>query len=532
MNLRQLFSTKRTPQTQPIPGSGQARNEAGGYVWSVDDWTRLDRFLILGSESGTYYIGPRALTHQNAEAVMRCIDEDGQRVVQRVVLISEAGRAPNNDPALFVLAMCAGLGDLDTRRAALAALPRVARTGTHLFHFLEFVEGFRGWGRGLRRAVGDWYRDMPLERLAFQTIKYQQRDGWSHRDALRLAHPTTGEANRETLFRWLTQGWETLSDEPDGDKALQTIWAFEQAKRATDERQIIALIERHNLPWEAIPTQWLGSATVWQTLLPRLPLTTLMRNLARLTALGVFAKYRPTQLVVNRLTDERRLRAARLHPITLLAALKTYAQGRGTRGTLRWEPEAKIVDALDRAFYLSFGTVKPTGKRWLLGLDVSGSMAGMRVNGIPGLQARVACAAMALVTAAVEPQHKFVAFDTRPYPLAISPRQRLDDVVKTLACTGGGGTDCALPILWATEKRLPVDAFVILTDAQTWYGQQHPAQAIQEYRRQVGIPAKLIVVAMAANRHTLADPNDAGVMNIVGFDTATPQLIADFVAEK
>jgi 60 kDa SS-A/Ro ribonucleoprotein len=373
---------------------------------------------------------------------------------------------------------------------------------------------------------------MPLERLAFQTIKYQQRDGWSHRDALRLAHPTTGEANREAIFRWLTQGWETPSDEPEGDKALQTIWAFEQAKRATDERQIIALIEQHNLPWEAIPTQWLGSAAVWQTLLPRLPLTALMRNLARLTALELFTKYRATRSVVNRLTDERRLRAARLHPITVLAALKTYAQGRGTRGKLRWEPEAKIVDALDRAFYLSFGNVKPTGKRWLLGLDVSGSMAGMRVNGIPGLEARVACAAMALVTAAVEPRHQFVAFDTRPYPLAISPRQRLDDVVKTLACTGGGGTDCALPILWATEKRLPVDAFVILTDAQTWYGQQHPAQAIQEYRRQVGVPAKLIVVAMAANGHTIGDPNDAGVMNIVGFDTATPQLIADFVAEK
>ena len=68
--------------------------------------------------------------------------------------VSREGRAPKNDPALFALALAAGLGDEATRKAALEALPQVARTGTHLFQFASFVEGFRGWGRSLRRAVG------------------------------------------------------------------------------------------------------------------------------------------------------------------------------------------------------------------------------------------------------------------------------------------------------------------------------------------------------------------------------------------
>jgi 60 kDa SS-A/Ro ribonucleoprotein len=155
MTLRQYFSTRQTPQNQPIPGSQQVPNSAGGFAWAVNDWTRLERFLVLGSEGGTYYIRPRQLTVENAEAVLRCIQENGRLVVDRVVAISENARAPKNDPALFVLAMCAGLGDEATRRAALEALPRVARIGTHLFHFLEFVEGFRGWGRGLRRGVAN-----------------------------------------------------------------------------------------------------------------------------------------------------------------------------------------------------------------------------------------------------------------------------------------------------------------------------------------------------------------------------------------
>jgi 60 kDa SS-A/Ro ribonucleoprotein len=75
-----------------------------------------------------------------------------------------------------------------TRRAALNALPEVCRIGTHLFHFAGYVEQFRGWGRALRRAVGEWY-ERRSTKLAYQAVKYRQRDGWTHRDLLRLAHP-------------------------------------------------------------------------------------------------------------------------------------------------------------------------------------------------------------------------------------------------------------------------------------------------------------------------------------------------------
>ena len=185
--VRYIKSRTSTPQNEPIPGSNQVPNSGGGYSWAVDDWVRLDRFLILGSEGGTYYIKESALTRENAEAVARCIAEDGERTVARIVEVSEAGRAPKNDPAIFALALCAALGDPATKRAAFDALPRVCRTGTHLFHFAQFVDGLRGWGRGLREAVAAWYA-MPPAKLALQAIKYQQRDGWAHRDLLRLAH--------------------------------------------------------------------------------------------------------------------------------------------------------------------------------------------------------------------------------------------------------------------------------------------------------------------------------------------------------
>ena len=83
--LSKWFNLKKTPQSAPIPGTSQVRNDNAGYVWAVDDWTRLDRFLILGSEGGSYYASERKLTRDNAEAVLRCIAADGARVVARIV---------------------------------------------------------------------------------------------------------------------------------------------------------------------------------------------------------------------------------------------------------------------------------------------------------------------------------------------------------------------------------------------------------------------------------------------------------------
>lgn len=531
-NLRQHFSFRKTAQNQPIHGSGQVANSAGGYAWAVNDWVRLDRFLVLGTEGGTYYIQEKPLTVENAEAVLRCIQADGGRVVDRVVEISTSGRAAKNDPALFVLAMAAGLGDEVTRKAALAALPQVARTGTHLFHFMEFVEGFRGWGRGLRRAIGNWYTDMDSGRLAYQAVKYQQRDGWSHRDALRLAHPKAPTEMHDLLFHWMTQGWDAVPAVPMDDRAHQTIWAFEQAKLAQSEADIITLIDQYRLPWEAIPTQWLGSAAVWEALLPAMPMTALMRNLARLTKLGVLAPMGgKTADVVARLGDQQALRKARIHPIAVLTALKTYANGRGMRGKMQWDPIGQVTDALDKAFYHTFENVEPTGKRLVLALDVSSSMTWGAVGGVQGLTPRVASAAMALITAVTEPNHTFVAFSTEMVRVNISPRQRLDDVVKALDGMPFGGTNCALPMIWALENNVKADAFIVYTDSETWHGNIHPVQALTEYRQKTGIPAKLVVVGMVSNGFSIADPADAGMLDVVGFDTNATRLMADFIRQ-
>jgi 60 kDa SS-A/Ro ribonucleoprotein len=245
------------------------------------------------------------------------------------------------------------------------------------------------------------------------------------------------------------------------------------------------------------------------------------------------------------LTNEAALRKARVHPLAVLLALGVYKNGRGVRGSLVWTPERRIVDALDEAFYLAFGAIQPTGKRVLLALDVSGSMGSGLIAGAPGITAMVGSAAMAMVTARTERDWHCVGFSSNGWaprghkgsygwasaiePIPISPRQRLDDVVATIRRVPMGGTDCALPMLYATAQKLEVDAFCVYTDNETWAGNIHPHQALEEYRQKMGIAAKLIVVGMTATEFSIANPGDAGMLDVVGFDAAAPAVMSNFI---
>ena len=514
---------------------------------------------MLFRSGGTYYIGERELVKQNHDTLVRCIKADGLRAVDRIVEISDAGRAPKNDPAIFALALVATHGDAAAKAHAFANLDKVCRIGTHLFHFAEYVNAMRGWGRGLRNAVGRWYVDCGADDLAHQAVKYQQRDGWSHGDLLRLSHPKAPSAQHDAVFRWMLAGADSLGEREVKRKVRgedrvakyaavgelpKFIGAFEWAKRAANVAEMVKIIEEFDLPREAVPTQWLNEAAVWEALLERMPMTAMIRNLGKMTNLGLLAPFSDAKrLIVRKLGDEKILARARIHPLAVLVAQKIYAQGHGDKGALKWSPVSAIVDALDGAFYATFQNVEPCGKPVLLALDVSGSMAGSMITD-SCISAREASAALALITAATQPECEIIAFSAQApgryggmhgggepgiTRLNLSPRMRLAEVIKVITSIPMGGTDCALPMVWAARNKLNVSGFITYTDSETWAGNIHPAQALRQYRSEFVGDAKAVVVGMTSNGFSIADPNDRGMMDVVGFDTTAPAVIADFI---
>ena len=503
------------PQTQRL-NDRQIPNHAGGFGYAVSDLAMLDRFVILGTVGGTFYVGERELTAESVEAVSRAITAHGVQAVARIVELDVAGRAAKKSPALFALALAAKEGDEATRAAAYAAIPKVCRTGSHLFEFLANLDAAgKGWGRGLKRAVGRWYTDRTEDEIVFGAVKYAQRSGYTHRDALRLAHPKSDSA----ALRWIARGGEAPTEFAAAAERIKTL--------VSSPSEAAGLIASARLPREAVPTELLGSAEVWRALLPAMPLTALVRNLGKMTSIGVFADAPSLALAVGGLTDEAALKRGRVHPLSLLVAMKVYGSGKGFRGSLAWEAEPQIMAALDRAYLASFGALPRLEVPTLVGVDVSGSM-GQRLPEHGGLALHEAAACVSIALGAMNPGTAVRAFDHRDriFPVDVLGR-RTDDVYRELAAVGGGGTDLSIPVRHALGLAVRPRLLVILTDNETWAGHTHCDQAWIAYRREVP-DARLVVASMVANRIAAFDDAGGSVLQIAGFDAGLPNVVASF----
>jgi 60 kDa SS-A/Ro ribonucleoprotein len=524
MKYAQLVA-EPVPQSEPLDDR-QVENNAGGFVYALDRWARLDRFLVLGSDAPTYYQAARALTRENAKVVAECYDADAARTVARIVEISDAGRAPKNDPAIFALALGATHMALAARQEALRALPKVCRTSTHLFQFATAVRALgRGWGRSLKRAIANWYDTKEVGAVAYQAIKYRSREDYTHKRLLDMSHAPFRTDDRKTLYHWI-KGLDH-----DAEMLPPLVRAHLAAMTPElPEKDLLALVRDSRLPWEALPTGANANPKVWEAMLPDIGLTALIRNLGNMTRVGTIKPLSEAEsVVVERLENRDDLHKSRVHPFSILMAAAVYSSGRGVRGSGTWEPSQRIVSALDGAFHAAFANVEPTGKRFFIALDVSGSMSSPFM-GSP-LMCSQATAALSLVTMAIEKKTYVAGFADRMRMLDIRPKMLLAEAVMKVSNLTFGGTDCALPMIYALEQGINADIFVVMTDNETWAGSIHPSEALKTYRKKTGINAKLIVVGMTSTGFSIADPNDAGMLDIVGFDANCPALIADFARQ-
>ncbi|MFC6592019.1 TROVE domain-containing protein [Deinococcus lacus] len=369
------------------------------------------------------------------------------------------------------------------------------------------------------------YETAEVDKLALWAVKYKARDGWSQADALRKAHPKTDDAARNAVLKFMVDGVLEGAEAP----ALRVIDGHLKAMTAQTDAEAAQLMREYRLPLEAVPTHVRG-AEVYRAAMETNGLTWLFRNLGNLGRVGVLNlnDAELTRAVVERITDPTALKKGRIHPIDALKARLVYAQGQGVKGRGQWTPVPKVVDALEDAFYLAFGNVQPAGTRHLLALDVSGSMTCGQVAGVPGLTPNMAAAAMSMVALRTEPQAFTMGFADQFRSLGITPRDTLGAAMKKAQSASFGATDCAQPMLWAAEQGVEVDTFVVYTDNETWAGKVHPKVALDRYAQKMGIQPKLIVVGLTATGFSIADPQRADMLDVVGFDGAAPSVMAGF----
>jgi 60 kDa SS-A/Ro ribonucleoprotein len=539
----------------PVPGQmipadpREVRNAAGGWVFPIDKWSRLLRFLVIGTEGGTYYVGEEKIQTENLLNTAECLHEDGPRVVEITAQVAESRRAYKTTPALWVLALAMRSKDLETRRAAATNFLRVVRTGAELLNFAAIYlhggtgkearrhgERLGGTGRLWRAAVGKFFFQDP-EKLAYQVAKYKERSGVSMADLLRLSHPDFGDdQDRHTIARWILG---KMGDLPSGaweqaSRVQRQLFAYEAAKQASEE-ELIRLIEEHGLTWEMIPSEK-RTPRVWRALLPGMPAWAFVRNLGYLTSIGVLDEPEALEIALRKIRD---LPKSPVHPLRIMLAALAYEKGKGMRR--EWNPIPEIVQGLNWAYRERLGRSQPIGKPFLLALDISGSMWGGETQA--GVLPIYAAAAFGLYVLQREPEAEVIGVDTSIHPLrgAGLLRRSLEDMtirkfVELLEKVGRGGTDLSLPFKHALDRVArgdpPPHAIVTFTDSETWAGREHPFRVLRQLRSRTGVSVRAVNVAATPTGYSLLEPDDPLAFQVVGFDAAVVDMVSEVIAAE
>ena len=662
------------PQTCKI-NIDQVLNCSGGYVWKLTPIEHVNRYLVLGGakDMGNYYMQAEQVSHECALSVLQMIrSPDASQFVQLCDLlkaVSVGGRAPKQEPVLLsVAAAIVFAKNPQEKGIAFETAKACIRIPTHMFMLAGFVRDLsqakmenkgKGWGTGFRRTMAHYYLSHTGRELAYHMTKYQNREGWTHADMIRMLHinpATLVDDGARLMFDYVmmkyarkskTPSEKTLAelasdkvvispnpfkpltkaefveklnaistppiptcesvatvdpqqkpfaqhggvsstsakvagfvsaltsclpsskpklvaaappkkDDDDDDvvvisdetgtstkKAppmsqlqqvahfLKHLHALHEAGERKDIPLACSLIRSGRLVREHVPTTLFGSKEIWLTLLETMPLEALLRNLGKLTQIGVVdVKYKEIEA---RFLNQEEILKARIHPIKVLVASKIYKNGCGDMGSLTWTPNIYITVALTQLFKLSYGTITPTGQRIMLGIDVSGSMSSV-VLGSKVLTCRDASIAMALIYLETETNVSAVAFSNTltdlTAPSSKNHLRRGMTLDQALSATHGmsfSTTDCVLPILHAMKNNILIDTFIMLTDNETFAPSEHPQSALIRYRELTGIQAKLIVIGMTGNCFTIVDPNDRNTLNLAGFDTSTPEIASMFM---
>jgi 60 kDa SS-A/Ro ribonucleoprotein len=264
--------------------------------------------------------------------------------------------------SLLALASCPEFAGPETNSAALASLPKFALNAGDLLIYASVVAKHRGWGRGLRSAIADWYLSRPIRQLAHEAVCYPEHDGWTHGDLLRLTHPKPANADQQALFQWMADGelghWAPKN--PDTSD-LRHLVAYERMKRASSEWEAVAVMEQFRLPWDMIPSEWAASPRVWESLTFDLSYDAVLQNLVRLASMGLLTPQSElAALVTARILDRGRLTRAEVHPATVLETMDAYASN---------DPLWVIEDALETAFRMSLDNLPLLGTRVAVAID-------------------------------------------------------------------------------------------------------------------------------------------------------------------
>lgn len=511
-----------------------ARNDAGGPAYAMGPKHALGQFAATGCFNGIFY----ADAESQLETLKSLIAQVNDNVFLAKLAVYSRERAYLKDmPA----ALAATLAARDTVLFH-QVFDRVIDNGRVLRTLFQMIRsgqfGKKSLSSSLQRAFQRWLNTASPEKLLSASIGHDP----SLRDILRMARPTPSDNARRALFGWLTDKdvakW-TPAEEVDLPEQVRLLVAFRTAETA---EQQIALLDRLHARWDLLADTAKGPK-VWAAIARTMGPQALRMNLNTLQRHAVFDDVVMVHTVADRLADENEIRRSRQFPYQFFAAYLNASDD---------VPQA-IKAALHKAAEIACGNVPELPGPVVIGLDVSGSMqSAVTGNRGRGGTTKMRCVDVAALVAAAllrrNPESVVVPFDTQAFDVKVDPSDSILSLADRLAKYGGGGTDCAQPLIMANTKyaKRKLAGVVLVSDNESWvyrsrpyyYGANGATGVMSEWQQfvqnQVKLQGgdiagpKLICIDLQPNQ-TMQAPERSDILNIGGFSDAVFEVISSFL---
>lgn len=503
----------------------QTLTSGGGFAFRITPIEQVYRFLFLGSSDS--YLSDRESILRIYPVIRYLSKEQPKQLTDLIMEVKD--RVPRKDALLFTAVVY--LIEEDNAEARRIFLDRVlTEICTNSYTFLTLIKNWlafgKRFGRVWKRGIHKWYTETrTLNQLIEDAAGFAQRSGLSHRNVLRLSRPKCTDSIRNSVIHYLVKN--TLTE--NAPEALVSLLAV---PKVNDDNEVVRMINRSDIKvrLENLSDQQKTKTVMSELLLKSLRNESLIRNLRTLTSLNIFDNDELRNFTIEL------IKSAKVHPIKLINALYVYSGAETGRSSKEITPNPRIVTALNDALELRFKETNSTNKKFLVGLDISSSMTWDKISGYV-LNPLQISAALAYQYYKTEPNTDFVTFSERLKELdPMSFQEGCLSFAKTLCNRSFGYTDLGKMIEHAItqykERGKTYDAFIMFTDNEVNHG-RHCFELLDEYRKMIGNEdVKFIINAMTAGEFTVGDPNDNRTLNLSGFDSAYPSIIADFVENK